>query len=79
MQSPGGGVRSGDWKLLEYFENGTLQLFNLRNDPGEQHDLAKSEPDTAARLQALLHRWRDSVSAQAMVPNPNYQPPQTGQ
>jgi arylsulfatase A-like enzyme len=79
MQSPGGGVRSGDWKLLEYFENGTLQLFNLRNDPGEQHDLAKSEPDTAARLQALLHRWRDSVSAQAMVPNPNYQPSQTGQ
>ena len=36
MQSPGGAVRSGDYKLLEYFENGTVQLFNLKEDMSEQ-------------------------------------------
>ena len=41
MQSPGGAIRDGDYKLLEYFENGTLQLYNLKNDLGEQLDLSK--------------------------------------
>ena len=36
MQPPGGAIRSGDFKLLEYFENGTVQLFNLKDDIGEQ-------------------------------------------
>jgi arylsulfatase A len=44
MQSPGGAIRQGDYKLLEYFENNTVQLFNLQNDIGEQNDLAKSQP-----------------------------------
>ena len=43
MQSPGGAIRDGDYKLLEYFENGTVQLFNLANDIGEQKDLSKIE------------------------------------
>ena len=74
MQSPGGAVRSGDFKLIEYFENGTLQLFNLKTDPGEQHDLIQEQPQTAARLKKMLHEWRAKVSAQMMEPNPNYQP-----
>jgi arylsulfatase A len=74
MQSPGGAVRSGDYKLIEYFENNTVQLFHLGNDPGEQHDLAVAEPQTAARLRAMLHRWRASVSAQMMETNPDYRP-----
>jgi arylsulfatase A-like enzyme len=69
MQSPGGAVRSGDYKLIEYFENGTVQLFNLRNDLGEQHDLAREEPQTAERLRAMLRQWRTSVSAEMMEPN----------
>ena len=76
MQSPGGAIRSGDYKLLEYFENGTVQLFNLRDDLGEQHDLAREEPETAARLRAMLRQWRASVSANMMEPNLDYQPPQ---
>ena len=75
LQSPGGAVRAGDFKLLEYFENGTLQLFNLKNDPGEQHDLAKDDPQTAERLKGLLHHWRKEVSAKMMEPNPGYQSP----
>jgi arylsulfatase A-like enzyme len=71
-QSPGGAVRCGDYKLLEYFENGTVQLFNLRTDPGERRDLARDEPKQAAKLKAMLHEWRQSVKAQAMEPNPAY-------
>jgi arylsulfatase A-like enzyme len=74
MQSPGGAVRSGDHKLIEYFENHTVQLFHLAKDPGEQHDLAREEPETGARLRAMLHRWRESVSAQTMESNPDYRP-----
>jgi arylsulfatase A-like enzyme len=74
MQSPGGAVRRGDYKLIEYFENNTVQLFNLAKDPGEQHDLARQEPESAARLTAMLHRWRETVAAQRMESNPDYQP-----
>jgi arylsulfatase A len=72
MQSPGGAIRCGDYKLIEYFENNTVQLFNLAKDPGEQHDLAREEPESAARLTAMLHRWRESVSARMMERNPDY-------
>jgi arylsulfatase A-like enzyme len=68
MQSPGGAVRSGDFKLIEYFENGTVQLFNLRDDPGEQDDLSQEQPETAERLKSKLHRWRASVAAEMPAP-----------
>jgi arylsulfatase A-like enzyme len=74
LQSPGGAVRAGDYKLIEYFENGTLQLFNLKTDPGEQRDLIHEDPQTAQRLQRLLSQWRSGVSAKMMEPNPDYQP-----
>jgi arylsulfatase A len=74
MQSPGGAIRLGDMKLIEYFENGTLQLFNLRHDAGEQHDLADEQPELARTLQTMLHDWRAQVGARTMEPNPEYQP-----
>ena len=72
MQSPGGAIRAGDYKLLEYFENGTVQLFNLRIDIGEQNNLSKTEPEKAAELRSMLHTWRQDVSARMMKPNPDY-------
>jgi len=72
MQSPGGAVRSGDYKLLEYYENGTIQLFNLKDDIGEQHDLSASEPEIAKHLLQLLHAWRENVGAKMMDANPDY-------
>jgi arylsulfatase A-like enzyme len=72
MQSPGGAVRQGDYKLLEYFENNTVQLFNLRDDLGEQRDLAREQPERVHQLTALLHNWRRQVSAAMMEPNPDY-------
>ena len=73
MQSPGGAIRVGDWKLLEYFENGNVQLFNLKTDIGEQRDLALKKPEKVAELRQQLHTWREEVGANMMPPNPNYQ------
>ncbi len=68
MQSPGGAIRDGAWKLLEYFENGTVQLFDLEADPGEQRDLASERPEKAEELRASLQAWRESVSAAMPMP-----------
>lgn len=71
LQSPGGAVRVGDYKLIQYFENGTLQLFNLREDIGEQVNLAVKMPLKAENLRKMLHEWRDNVNAQMPTPNPS--------
>lgn len=62
-QSPNGAIRSGDYKLIEYFENNTVQLFDLKNDIGEQNDLSKAKPDLAKKLRDQLHAWRKKVDA----------------
>mgnify|MGYP001812295205 CR=1 FL=1 len=72
MQSPGGAVRVGDFKLLEYFEKGNVQLFDLRQDISEQNDLSQVMPEKVAQLRSMLHDWRKGVSAQSMQPNPEY-------
>lgn len=61
--TPGGSVRSGDWKLIEFFEDGRLELYNLRCDPGEKENRAAAEPEIAARLLELLRNWRREVEA----------------
>jgi hypothetical protein len=69
--TPVSAVRMGDWKLLEYFENGRTELFNLRMDPSEQTDLSTRETARVAALRTKLDRWRDDVGAQLPRPNPN--------
>lgn len=61
---PGGAVRVGDYKLVERYEDGRVHLFNLKDDIGEQRDLAESMPDKVAELRPLLHQWYKSVDAQ---------------
>lgn len=75
MQSPGAAIRLGDFKLLEYYENNTVQLFNLRDDLSEQRDLSKEKPELTQKLTAMLRDWRESVSAAMMPPNPDYNGP----
>lgn len=75
MQSPGGAIRSGDYKLLEYFENMTVQLYNLKEDLSEQNDISSSNPKKADELRTKLHQWRAKVDAQMMEPNPDYKSP----
>ena len=70
---PCSAVRSGDWKLIEFFESGTTELYNLAVDPGEQRDLSASEPKRAAELLAKLRAWQSATGAPRPVqPNPNY-------
>ena len=73
MQSPGGAIRVGPYKLLEYFENGTVQLFDLDNDPGEQRDLAAEQADEsrrATRPASSLARVRVGCDDRRLVESP---------
>jgi arylsulfatase A-like enzyme len=61
---PSSAIRAGDWNLIEWLEDGRVELYNLARDPGESRDLAASEPATATRLKARLDAWRREVEAQ---------------
>jgi len=71
---PYGAVRLGDFKLIEWYEDKRVELYNLRNDLGEKNNLATDNPETAAALTARLHDWRTDVNAQMPRPNPSYDP-----
>lgn len=72
---PCSAVRSGNWKLIEFFESGAAELYDLAADPGEQRDLAKSEPKRAEEMLAKLRAWQASTAApRPTQPNPNYDP-----
>ena len=58
----------GNYKLLEYYENGSVQLFDLENDLGEQNDLSKVKPAIAAKLLKMLHDWRRRLDAKMPQP-----------
>ena len=72
--TPVSAMRAGDWKLLEYFEDDHVELYNLRDDPGESINLARSQPERAAQLRAHLHAWQKEVGAQLPQANPAYRP-----
>ena len=61
--TPGGAIRKGDWKLIEFWEHGDAQLYNLAQDLGEQKDLSKKHPDIKAELAADLEAWRKKIGA----------------
>lgn len=68
--SPGAAVRQGGWKLIEFFEDGRVELYNLRDDIGETRNLAATEPDKARELTEMLHAWQKDVGARFPAPNP---------
>lgn len=70
---PYSAVRKGDWKLIQVFENDSLELFNLRNDLGETKNLAVKNPEKVKELMAALNVWRKEVDAQIPEDNPNFQ------
>ena len=67
--TPVGAIRSGPWKLLEYFEDGRLELYNLADDLSETRNLAAQHPDRAKELHARLQAWRKEVRAPMPTPN----------
>ena len=66
--APSGAIRKGDWKLIEWYEDGTLELFDLANDIGEQHNVAPDHPDIVEELHARLDAWRNTVDARMPTP-----------
>jgi len=70
--SPGGAVRCGDWKLIEFYEDDHVELYNLKEDLSERNNLAGVMPDKAAELRRMLHAWRRSVDAKMPRPNPDW-------
>ena len=70
--TPGSSVRAGPFKLIEFFEDNRLELYNLDNDIGEREDLSADLTATRDKLYAMLRDWRASVNARIPVPNPEY-------
>ena len=69
---PAGVAREGDWKLIEQYEDGSLELYNLAKDPSETTDVAATEPNRVAALRGKLEAWRRSVGAETLKANPNF-------
>lgn len=68
---PGAAVRLGDFKLIEFFEDNHIELYNLKEDLGEQRNLAASMPEKAAALRGMLHAWQKEVGARFPTSNPH--------
>lgn len=61
--SPVGAIHAGDFKLLEFFETGDVELYNLRTDIGETRNLAREMPAETQKLRARLAAWRTQIGA----------------
>lgn len=72
--TPYSAIRDGDWRLVHFFEDDRVELYNLRDDPEERRDLAAEMPDRIRELKAKLEAWRAAVAAQLPIPNPDYDP-----
>ena len=71
--TPACAVRAGDWKLIEFFEDGRVELYHLREDIGETRNLAAAHPRRARELRERLAAWREAVGAKEPAPNPYYE------
>jgi arylsulfatase A-like enzyme len=70
----GGAIREGDYKLIEYYESGRRELFNLAQDVSETQNLIDREPQLAERLAAKFASWLKEVDAQMPTSNPGFVP-----
>jgi arylsulfatase A len=71
---PSSVIRKGRWKLIEAFDPEGLELYDLEQDVGEENNLALKQPEQTAELHRELIAWRNSIDAEMMRPNPNYDP-----
>ena len=65
-------IRSGEWKLIHYFEDSRNELYRITRDVGEQHDLSAEQPDRVDALYAQLKAWQTEVGARFPTGNQNY-------
>lgn len=71
---PSGAIREGDYKLIEYYEDSRIELFDLEEDLGETNNLAEKFPEKTRELFEKLKAWRVKVKANMPAPNPDYNP-----
>jgi arylsulfatase A len=71
---PGGAIRDGNWKYIEYYDSDRRELFDVSKDVGEGRNLVADKPDVAKDLAKKLADWRKDVDAKPMTPNPSYKP-----
>ena len=76
---PAGAIRWGRYKLIEYYEDGRLELYDLQTDLSERRNLAQEKPKLAWFLRHKLDRWRAAVGARMPTLNPNYDPRRQGE
>lgn len=75
---PAAAIRSGDFKLIEWYEpklmgnQNAYELYNLVDDPGETNDLSLKLPEKVNELKLLLEEWKIDVNAQEPGINRNY-------
>lgn len=67
--SPGAAIRDGDWKLIVWYEDNRRELYHLKEDIGEQHNLVETNPQMADRLSAKLQAWLKETNAKMPTPN----------
>jgi arylsulfatase A-like enzyme len=72
--TPGSSIREGDYKLIEFFEDSRLELYNLREDIEENNNLAEKEPEKARQLHDQLKAWREKIEAKIPQVNPDWKP-----
>ena len=72
-QTPASAIRMGDWKLIETFETGQIELYDLADDIGETEDRVSEHPGLAAALHGRLRAWRADIGAKIPVPNPDWE------
>jgi hypothetical protein len=71
---PSSALRDGDWKLVQFYEDSRIELYNLAWDPGEQRNVADAFPDKTGELLELLNRWKKETNAKIPLVNPYYNP-----
>ena len=70
--SPGAAIRYKDWKLIEFFEDNRVELYNIKEDIGETKDLSVALPEKVNDLHKMLHEWQKDMNARFPIPNPDY-------
>ena len=69
---PSSMIRSGNWKLIRYWEDQRVELYDLATDPGELNPVTEEFPDRVSELTVALDAWLTQVGAEAPTPNPNF-------
>jgi arylsulfatase A-like enzyme len=70
--APCAAALDGDWKLIEWYEDGRREFYHLSDDPSETHDLAAAQTEKVKALANRLNTWRKDVGAIMPTPNPNW-------